>query len=244
MKKELLILYIKYKLIIYPILVGFSSIILIVLVIYPQLKEYFKGQEDTQNNRLKLKTLDAKANELEAIGQEDLEKKLQSVVSALPSEKDYTSVIGLMQRLGAEAGVNLVSVNLESGRGKEVTGISSFGVRVEITTTRLGFEEFLKRIEKAPIVMKVSSVSVDSLQGTNTVSSTIVIDVYYSPTPKSLGGLEAPLPKLSTEEEELAIKLASNNPPTPVTTAVTSPSDVAQQLPATLLPRGKSNPFE
>jgi len=244
-KEDLQKLYSKYKIIIFPVLVGFSGIILMVLVIIPQLKGYLSRQEDAKQVKNRLEILDVKAKDLENLSEADLQRKLQSAVSALPTTKDYTSVIGLIQRLSAQSGVTLKTVSLDTGRGASSSEANSFAVSTEITSSKAGFDQFLKSIEAAPLVMKVASIEISSSGGADSVTASIVIDVYYSPTPKNLGSVDSPLPKLSQEEENLALDLVSKVAIIPASSPVTSPgSEIPLQPPANILPRGKANPFE
>lgn len=249
MKKEALVkFYSLNKLVIFPVLVALASATLIILVIFPQIKGYFKGQDDIKVTQEKVKVLGVKASELQNIPEADLKSKLQTAAQALPEEKDYTTVIGILQRLAASSGVSLASVNLEGGGGKGVPGVSSFGVKASITGSRLGFDEFVKAVQNAPILMKISAISVDTSGGQDSVAVSLALSVYYSPTPKSLGGIDSPLPKLTEDEEKLAAKLASNVGSTSVVTIpVTGPGEqpkIGEEPPKVLLPRGKENPFE
>lgn len=236
MKEMLGKFYTKYKTIIYPFFVGIASLTLVILVIIPQIKGYLGSKDSELKIQNRLKILESKAKELENINDDELRRKVQSAVAALPTEKDYTSVIGFLQRLSAEAGINLESVILDSGGAKNTAIASSFAVKVEINAGKLNFDEFLKKIENAPSVLKISNISVD--RGTDDlISSSLVIDVFYSPTPNTLGSIDSPLPKLTSEEEVLIQELVSSLAVVPVTS-------VSSKQPENILPRGKSNPFE
>lgn len=237
LKQTLADFYSKYKVIIYPFVVGVASLSLIILVILPQIRGYFNSKEDEKLMQNRLKSLEIKAEELEAIPEESLRRRVLSATVALPSEKDYTSIIGLLQRLTAEAGVNLESVTLDSGGVKETTGASSFGVKIDVSAGSSSFDEFLKKIESSPAVLKIGSLTTDA-SVENVISGSLVIDVFYSPAPKALGSVDSPLPKLTEEEEVLAQELVSSIAIAPAVSTTTS------EQPAKLPPRGKANPFE
>lgn len=236
-------LYSRYRTIIFPALVGLAALSLIVLVIIPQISGYFKSQDDAKKTQSKLEILEVKAEELANLPEEDLKQKLQSAVSALPTTKDYTSVIGLLQRLSVESGVILESVNLNIGKSASLSEVGSYAVNAEIASTKSGFGEFLKRIEDGPVLMKIGSIEVTAAGSDGSVTASVVIDVFFSPTPKNLGSVETPLPKLSEEEQQLALELESKVALVPVS-ILTSTGEITEQPPANLLPRGKANPFE
>lgn len=236
-------LYSRYRNIIFPVLVGLAGMVLIVLVIIPQISGYFKSQDDAKKTQSRLEVLEVKAAELVNLPEEDLKQKLQSAVLALPTTKDYTSVIGLIQRLSVESGVTLQSVNLDTGRTASLSEANSYAVNIEIASSKSGFDAFLKRIEDGPALMKVGSIEVDSAGSDGSVTASIVIDVFFSPTPKNLGSVETPLPKLSEEEQQLASELESKVALVPVSAPPPS-GEITGQPPANILPRGKANPFE
>lgn len=236
MKKEILArFYAKYKTIIFPILVGAAGLSLTVLVIIPQIRGYFNSKEDEVVTQNRLKILEVKAQELEGISKDDLSRKVRVATVALPIEKDYTTVFGLLQRLSAEAGVNLESVNLDTEGVKDSIGASNFSVKIAINANNLSLDEFFKKIENTPTVLNVGSLTTD-ITSDNLLSSSLSLDVYFSPAPKTLGGIDSPLPELTTEEEILISKLEQALAVAPVTST--------SEQPSTLLPRGKPNPFE
>lgn len=236
-RKAVVNFYIKYKLVIYPFAVGLASIALILLVIIPQLRSYFSSKEDRQVTLNRLKILESKAVELESISDKDLTRRLQSATLALPSEKDYTTIIGLLQKMSAETGVSLQSVILDTGGSKDTGGgVSSFSVKIECSSSKFGFDEFLKKIDGSYAVLKIGSLSTD-IAIDDSIAASLVLDVYYSPAPKILGSVDSPLPKLTEEEEALAQELSANFVTAPVTSGVSG-------QPVNILPRGKVNPFE
>lgn len=246
MRKEFFLkFYSKYRVIIYPFTVGLASLIIIILVIIPQIKGYFSSKENEGIVQKKIINLELKAEELEGISDEDLRRKVQSAVVAFPQDKDYTSVIGLLQRLSIESGVNLESVALVSGGDKNISGISNFTVKIEVNASSLGFDEFLKKIENSQSVLKIGGLSVEK-SSNEQASAALDIEVYYSPTPKTLGSVDSPLQKLTEEEEVLAEKLVANLAAAPVTLNTSETSGVSGQptQPINLVPRGKVNPFE
>jgi len=238
MKKEKLqLFYAKYKLLIYPVCVTLVSILVIVFVIYPQIRGYFTGVEDKKRINERLIKLETKAKELEVIPGDLLNSQVQSSKVALPPEKDYTSIIGLLQRLSAEVGVALVSVTLDTVKGRDTGGVTSFSVKVDVNLPRESFDVFLSKIESSPITMRVASISVDSAQTSDSLLASIIIDVFYAPSPKTFGSIDSPIEKLTAEEEVLVEKLTSNSVSVPVTSSI-------EESPGSNIPRGKSNPFE
>lgn len=242
MKKEIFLkFYAKHRTIIYPFIVGIASLALIVLIILPQLKGYFSSRDNENLIKNKIKILEIKAKELEEISGTDLQRKVQSALVAFPSDKDYTFIIGFLQKLSVESGVNLESVTLASGGSKNSSGILNFTVNLKVNAVSLSFDNFIEKIEYSQTVMKIGSLIIEKSQGEQ-ISATLNIEVYYSPIPKTLGSIDSPFQKLTEDEEVLAEKLVANL--ASVSVAPINIEQPSQQQPVNLLPRGKVNPFE
>lgn len=230
MKKQLTELFNKYKTLFIPIIIGVSSLILILLVIYPQLTVFLKGQKDLQTVEQRLKKLQVKAQDLESLDEDDLNKKLEYALAALPVEKDYATIIGVFQRISAQSNMSLETLRvggLGSGGDKKTPGYS---VQLELLGTKSSLNGVLQQIEKAPRVMKVNGIELTASK--SNVNVTLAVDVFYLPAPTSIGSVDAVLPKLTDEEQKLLTRLASISPSSISTT------------PTTLLPRGKPDPFQ
>lgn len=231
-KAQLLAIYSKYRIIIFPVLVSISCIVLIVLIIYPQTNDFFKSKEQLQTLEQKKITLDAKAKVLAEINEIDINKKLQSVLTALPPEKDFTGAIGLIQRLCSEEGVSLTTFQL----GQAVAGSggsAAYNINIDVLAPKEMLDRLLKKIESSDRVMKLSGIEIASYKNDQAVTASLSIDIFYSELPKTIGGVEADLPKLTAEDEQLLATLAkvSNTP-------FTNAGQISS------VPKGKANPFE
>jgi len=233
MKSRIKEFYSRYQIFVYPTVIGLASLMVIVLVVIPQIQGFIEGQSTLSNTTQKAKFLEVKAAELSRIDPEDLSKKVNLAVSALPTDKDYGSIIGLIQRIGADAGANIVSLTISPAAGEKNL---SFAVQLTVVGLKQSVNSMIEDIEKSPRVMKVSNINITSSNIDGSVGADFVVNVFYAPAPKSLGAVETELPKLTTKDEEILATLASSSVSEP---ALTAPSSAAQ-----LLPRGKANPFQ
>lgn len=232
MTKEILVsFYSKYQLIIFPILVAISSIILIVLMIYPQITRLLTNEQSLREIRHNLQFLEVKAQDLESLDEVDLTTRVSVSLAALPADKDFVQAVGAIQQLVQRSGFELISLQL--GSSKESSGVLGFAIKIEISGPKITLGQLLTSIETSQRVMKVSSIEVTATRSGDLINASLTIDVFYSPVPSTIGAINAPLPKLTSEEEELIITLSSAIPsaPAPPTTFVPQP-------------RGKANPFE
>lgn len=234
MKNQARELYQKYKIIIYPVAVGLASLFLIVFIIYPQIRAFLNGRGTLDGVNQKAKFLDVKAQQLSQIDESDLNKKLALAVSAVPLDKDYGSIIGLIQQIGADSGVTVTNLSLSPSSNEKVTG---FSARVEVAGGKLAIENMIAGIEKSPRVMKISAFDISSSNVDGGVGASFVIEAYYAPAPQSLGAIDAQLPELSQKDEQILANLARSSLANSI--SLTSPTTTGQ-----LLPRGKANPFQ
>ena len=240
MNKEFIIrFYQRYRLYIFPFIVAVSSLILIIFVLLPQISSILSGQKSEKDLLSKASVLDVKAEELEGYDSSDLSQKVSYALSAFPSEKDFGNVIGLIQGLTSSVGFNVTSIQLGSSGGK-TSNAQSYSVAVSLSGPKNLISTLFSTIEASPRLMKVSLIDITTNVSGESVDISLNIDVLYSPVPNNFGSVDSPLPKLSSDDEELLAKLASNPAfaASVATVSNTSPDNI--QLP----PRGKANPFE
>lgn len=230
-KEDIIIFYQQYRLIIFPVLVSVSSVILIVLVIYPQLAKLISNNEAVNTINERSKFLEVKASELSSLDESDLQKKLNIALVALPANKDYTEVINILQSLTAKAGFTIVS--LQFGQSADAKGDkSNFAVKLDITGPKVTLDTLLNNIEKSYRPMRVSGMELTAnSSNSSAVSVALAVNVYFAQLPSSIGNIDAPLPELSDKDQELITSLSySTAAPAPVSGGTVS--------------RGKPDPFE
>lgn len=214
----------EYKLFIYPMIVALASFCLIFFLIVPQLKDFLVGQGDLDQAKTRLSSLDVKAKELESINNSDLNHDLLLALYALPVEKDFSILVGILKELASQSGVNLLSLHLGSSQDP-----NEFIIKADLIGSSSALGTLLNNIEKTPRVMKVRSVESAASGVGNTISATVAVTVFFSPAPKSLGAIDSSLPKLSDKDQVILTGLSRSN----VTSAV-----------PVLAPAGKADPFQ
>lgn len=230
-KEQINALYHKYKFYIFPAVIGISSLILIAFVIYPQIMKLLDDNNLEQNIAKRSQFLEVKAEELEMLDEDELTNRVNLATGILPPDRDFGNVIEVLQRLTGSLGFTLISVQLgqtTSGRKTDATG---FVTKVELIGPQAVLGRLINDIENGPRIMKIQGIELSSNPISGAASVTLSLDVFYSGLPKTLGNLDAPLPKLSSKEEELISKLARSYSPPSTQEAESSP-------------RGKLNPFE
>lgn len=204
---------------------------LIFFIIFPQTKELIGNVRLEKELKSRQGLLEAKAQVLEKLDEQDLSVKVGSVLASYPAEKDFASVIGLIQQLAAQSGFSLTTLSLGSAAGK-YSDSQSYSVKMDTVGPKSLLKNFISSIEDTPRIMRVSNLEVATTRDANIVNTSLEIQVLFASLPQTFGTVDSPLPQLTQKDEELIVRLTQ----TPVVAAPTEP--------VTLSPRGKANPFE
>ncbi len=233
-KENLIKFYLSHRLYIFPGIVALSSLILIIFVILPQTFKLIGNQKIEGDLFNKSKLLEAKAQVLENFDQNDLSKKVNSVLNIYPQDKDFGSSISLLQNISNQLGFSIVTLNLGNVSAKNA---QSYALKMEVIGPKFLVPVLLNNIENANRILRVSSVEVSN-KDTESADVSMGIEALYSSVPSTVGSVDSPLPVLSQKEEDLVAKLVSVAPATDFVSA--QPSSVNTSA----VPLGKSNPFE
>lgn len=238
-KQTLINFYVKYKFILFPVLVAVSSLILILFAIIPQINSLLSTNKTIGSLSNKFTALETKAKELDLFDEEDLNRKVGITINALPQESDSAQVLGILQLIALQSQFILSSFSIE--RGSQASKANSYGAKLELLGPKLTLSNLLDDIEDNPRIMKVGSLDISSARDNNAITLNMSVDVYFEPLPKSIGGSDAPLPKLSSEDEELIATLAKS---APSGSDLIIPTDGGAGPVIPTGPKGKPNPFE
>lgn len=236
-KEEIIKFYTQNKVVIFPVLAGISSLLIIMLVIYPTLSGFLSGNQKLKDLHRQSQALAAKATELANLDQTALTSNLTVSTLALPTDQDYASAIGTVQALSSAAAYTITSVqiipNLPAGFSSKIPG---FTLKVEILGPRATLNTYLSALESSLRVMRVAGFEVNPAKTGDTINVVVNLAVFYSPHPSSLGSADTPLPQITNEEKTVIANLARAN----------SIINQSQGLPAgpSSTTKGKLDPFE
>src|SRR3989338_8423415 len=93
-KAEILKFYLNYRLYLFPAIVALSSLILIILVIYPVAVKLITNSKVEGEILSKSKFLETKAQALDSLDQVDLDRKVNFALGSLPTDNDFVSDFG------------------------------------------------------------------------------------------------------------------------------------------------------
>jgi Tfp pilus assembly protein PilO len=247
--EELKTKYLAYKHIILPIMVGVSSLIIVLLVLIPQISSYLQINGTIADNTQKLGVLQAKAQDLSSIDEQAYQKNLQTVYQLLPTDKSIPEILIVLQTLLNRSGLSLENIKLTISNDETSTKTKKkqeLPVSISVRGAKSSLQRFLTDLQNSPRLMRVDSISATSSKGTTAVEiidADIMIEAYYEPPVTSIGAVDQPLPKLTQEEQKLLQSLGSRliiNTNTPVGSTSAVPIGSSSAFPRT----GRTNPFE
>lgn len=191
----------KYRFVLLP----FASALIIVLTsalfALPKIKTIVEFKGGLGKEREKLSRLTEKSTLLEGLDEYELGKRVAMVEEALPSKKAVAEILVALSFVAEESNASLVGFDISPGelfpeKFEEIIFKATFeGPRDDV-------EKILRRVNQVLPVTRVISFNIKETK------TTLEIESYFSPLPKSLGKIDTPLPKISKEEEGVYRKIA------------------------------------
>lgn len=231
--------YLKYQTIIWPIAVGFSSILILVLVVIPQLLTYLNVRNQILGIRQKNFVLDTKAFELEEIDEEAAKENLQVVFTILPTDPEVLIALTVLQNQLTRVDLELKNTSFAGGK----TGSkNSFQFHITVAGPITALRSWLISLQDAPRLFQIEALNVRFQKEQSGIEAEVPVSVFYQDKPKVMGSLDQPISKLNESEKQTLSKL----------TQIVAQTGIAQtdsgwdRLEATTssVPLGRSDPFE
>lgn len=224
-------MYYKYKVFLVPVLAGIISLLVTVFIIFPQTMEYFKQKDKLAELMGRIGILNSKAEELGNIDSETRKKDLAITLTVLPTDKNVPQSMSVLQDLINKSNLVLKSTTYSpSSRG---SGKNGFALTVSVVGSLTSIKNFMSELQSAARIFKVES-AILTFQGAGSlIEADIPLTVYYEPVPKTLINLDASVPKINSDDEELINNLSKSI--TQFDTITSTGSSV---------PVGKTDPFE
>lgn len=219
--------FVRYQILILPILSFFITAGLIFFVIIPQVGEFLSVRQGLQEANLKKEFLIQKAEVLENTNTNTFKDNIQTSLVALPEDRDIPQAIGQLLFLLNSNRLQLDDVKFSNSAGDDGKS-KSFQVTFDVTGSYSSVQSFLSGIKTTPRLMKINSIQVSSAN--NKVQATLGVEVYYQPLPSIIGSVDQKLPQLTGKDLEVLAKYQA---------FVTQPINTSVGG-----AKGKSDPFE
>lgn len=244
----------RVKLYLLPILVGISSVVVVVLVLIPQLVVYFGQRGKIEKEQNLAAVLEAKALELEKLDDRVYAAGLQTVLKILPTDQDIPQALVITSELAKRNSLELeemkffspiTSSETEAGKG------GSLQLSLALSGPLPLIKNFLADVQNAPRLIKINSLEGGPKRGGNVYEMTVVVSFFHEPTPSSLGSLDAPLQGFDDQDQKILAKLRERVTAfgailtsLPTTGLETLPPEALETLETGPVALGKENPFE
>lgn len=224
-------LYRKYGAYFVTALTAVVVVVLSYFVIKPRVADIFLLRQELSGQQERSQRLDTKQKEIVnlALEEAELNDQLREIDLALPYHKDVASLVFGVQKLAQEASVSAKSIQLSPGLlTTAATGVltraGELNIKATFEGTMDGVRLLLTKLAAARRLLVPQSVSISThARAEELVDITIPLVAYYLPSPKELGDVTTPLPKLSPSDKELIDKISQFNVYTGLAVPVISP---------------------
>jgi Tfp pilus assembly protein PilO len=172
--------------------------------------EQIKGIYDSlQKGRARVSQLQTKIQDLETLNEYELSGKSEMLLTALPSQKNPVGMMTMVDQLAEENGLLVEELKVSPGEvATEAAEITEAGELVFKLTMSGDISQFLNFLKVANQSLPLVTIQIKNFDiSGQSFSTDVTLIGYYSGLPKTLGKAEAPVPKLTSEEEELLNQL-------------------------------------
>ena len=218
-----------------------------VTAVFPSITKIQSLLADTQKLSEESKALNAKLTILTSLDEDSLRKQLDTVISAVPTDKSLPTVFSTVEGLAAQAGVSLGTVNIEgdtslasasAANTRQTAQEKQLGTRtipfsVTIQGTLDAIQHFIALAPQVRRLLRIRTFAITFPTDNRQVSISLDMDAFYQPSPTSLGKTGAAVVTL-TDAEQSVISEVSKLP---------LASGESLSLPAPLIGQMKPNPF-
>lgn len=230
------ILYNKYKLFLVPLGIILVCMFIIILYVIPQFESFFANRDQVVQSQEVVSTLSQNVNILSAIDKSTLQNYTKITQDALPTTKNFSSILSAIKNAAAFANVVLGDYAIDVGSLSVSPQVSSSPVAVSINISiKGGIADLTRFTDALKTQFPLSDVTNVSINNNSQTSFSLLF--YYLPYASEKIDNTIPVVSLSKEEVAEIQKLsaiesgnANLNPPS-APTEVPSPSPTILVIP-------------
>lgn len=234
------------------------ALLIVTLVYMPKVAQIVTKISTYNNEKTRMESLKFKLSSLNSMSESDTKSLYSVAESALPSEKDFPSILIAIDNLAQETNFTLDDVSFAPGivstesAVKVDEGINQTSVSEQVKETESGalalmvtvkgrgttaqFDEFVKRIPMVRRLFDIESVKASYFTDVEDLLLTeLVLRAYYLPPVAEIGSVESQLPEFTAENQNI-LNLLETYPDLNFVQAI---SEGSQDVPL-----GKTNLFE
>ncbi len=200
------------KLFVLPSLIVFLILIITVSVLIPKVRVIADSRQGLLKDKKNLTGLTKKLAALEGLAQVEFSEKVDVALAVLPMEKDVPGNLAVIKSLALNNG--LIVNNITIGEIGEIAAVNptakmakntilpSFKINVSLIGNIEMIRNFINQIQLTAPLMAVKNVSI-SQKKTEIPETSLGIEAYFLPLPKTLGKPEQQLVAITSGEEKI-----------------------------------------
>jgi len=223
----------------FPILSVLVVIILSIFFLIPKTREIYSLINEREKVAKQVENLSQKLLDLQTLSEAELFDSANLLLSALPEEKDFYKTLSLIKSFLWESGVDLISFDFSPGGMETLQESQPMAIKIFFSSTLTDLKAFSQALEKSLPLMSIGSLKITASPATGSAErqrteGTLTIKSYFLPLPKTLGKVDQPLAKITSEDLKLIEELKSYQH---------GPYETERSVEELAVPVGKENPF-
>jgi hypothetical protein len=204
------VVYNKYKSFMLPLAVLALSIIILFVVVFPQISQYFSSRDQLTQETNKLDVLTNNYNFLANMDETKVDNDFNLIRQTLPPGKDFLGIMTAVSVASSKAGISINNFSFTLGdlSKSQVAGGTSFpSVQMELKTegNALLLNDFINQLYKTIPLVEVYAIKHKDNK------AVINMQFYYKPFPPQSVSDENPIVQLSAKDKQLLADLYTWN---------------------------------
>ncbi|MFZ5366311.1 MAG: type 4a pilus biogenesis protein PilO [Patescibacteria group bacterium] len=199
----------KYERILF-VLMGVFLVFLSWFFIIPKTREVFEAKTALSQEKNRLSKLGAKLQDLESLNEFELSERTNLSLKAIPDKKNVIGVMTSLRTQAAEEGLTIESLSVSPGElvstGSAKASLGKLDFKLEIQGSLEKVLGFFKKIQESLPLVSLKKVKIEFSGENATVELTL--ESYFLPLPQTLGVIDSPVPKLTSDEEKILTQIS------------------------------------
>jgi len=171
---------------------------------------------DLQSLQDEMNSIQKKVTMLSSLNQEELERRSEDVLSAVPTDKSVSTLLSSVEAVALKNGLMISDMSIEA-IGSLATGSAIQQTKPEGNTmtetvslqgTLIQLRNFLSEVVRIRRFMTIENMGLTALPKSNLMSALLSIEVYYQSLPITIGKASDPIELFSQKEIDTLEKVA------------------------------------
>lgn len=227
--------YLKYKIILWPVVTAVSSLIILGFVVIPQFLAYLHTQGELTQLQVQTDSLTAKAQVLQNIDDQNIKDNLQVAFTVLPVDEDIPDTVVSLQNLAIRDSLSVQNLNFASSG--DLTKTNNSVLKLSLVGSKTAIWRFFQDLQSSPGIYKVQSIKANSTGSGDNFEIDLPVAIYFDSNSEASVSLDAPVPQLNSSDQELLRNLSKSIQGKVVLQAGSQSGQLS-------IPLGKDDPFK